>query len=148
MTITSPTRFSARLRFPPRVELGSTSSDRSMIASVECTSKRLFDARVGRDVASIPSLVKSIPTVWGSGVLPAPTDGAFARPFPLAEGRFELVDEFALFVDEGDGSRETPEGGGGGGGGGGLAYSSVHCRAFWSCIERLRRYSVAIDGTG
>jgi len=146
MTITSPTRFSTRLRFPPRVELGSTSSDRSMIASVECTSTRLFDARVERDVASTPSFVKSMPVVWGSGVPSAPTGCAFARPLPLAEERFGLVDEFALFVDGEDGSRETAEGGRGGGGG--LAYSSVHCRAVWSCIERLRRNSVAIDGTG
>ena len=146
MTITSPTRFSTRLRFPPRVELGSTSSDRSMIASVECTSTRLFDARVERDVASTPSFVKSMPVVWGSGVPPAPTGCAFARPLPLAEERLGLVDEFELFVGEEDGDRETGEGGRGGGGG--LAYSSVHCRAVWSCIERLRRNSVAIDGTG
>lgn len=143
MTITSPTRFSTRLRFPPRVELGSTSSDRSMIASVECTSTRLFDARVGRDVASTPSFVKSMPIVWGSGVPPPPTGCAFARPLPLAEERLGLVDEF---VGEEDEDRETGEGGRGGGGG--LAYSSVHCRAVWSCIERLRRNSVAIDGTG
>ena len=87
-----------------------------------------------------------MPAVWGSGVLPARTDCTFARPFPFAEERFGLVDGFPLFVDEEDGSGETAEGGGGGGGG--LAYSSVHCRAFWSWIERLRRNSVAMDGTG
>jgi len=84
-----------------------------------------------------------MPTVWGSGVLSARMDCTFALPFPFAEEWFGLVDGFALFVDEEDGDGETAEGGGGGG----LAYSSVHCRAFWSWIERLRRNSVAMDGT-
>lgn len=34
-----------------------------------------------------------------------------------------------------------------GGGGGGLAYRRVHSRAVLSCFVRLRRYSVAIEGT-
>jgi hypothetical protein len=146
MTITSPSS-STRLRFPPRGELDSTSSDKSMTASVECTSLRLFDPRVGRDVASAPSSVKSMPIVWGSGVPFASVGCVFARPFPLAEKASVFADASVLFVDVGvEEVMEEMEGEGGGGGG--LAYSSVHCRAIRSCMGRLRMNSVAIDGTG
>ena len=141
MTITSPC-CSTRLRFPLRVELDSTSSDRSMTPSVELTSFCLFDPRV---VASTPSLVKFIPVIRGSVTLSVSAFWAFARPFPLAEVRRVSTDAPALFTEEDElkGAAEGERGGGGG-----LAYSSVHCRALWSCIGRLRRNSVAIDGTG
>jgi hypothetical protein len=142
MTITSPC-CSKRLRFPLRVELDSTSSDRSMTPSVEPTSFCLFDPRV---VASTPSLVEFIPVVRGSVTLfVSAADCALARPFPLVEVRRASADAPALFTEEG-GLRGAAEGDRGGGGG--LAYSSVHCRALLSCIGRLRRNSVAIDGTG
>jgi len=70
-------------------------------------------------------------------------DGAFARPFPFAEVRVTLLDP----LDEGGRFKGVTEGDSGSGGGGGLAYSSVHCRAIRSCVARLRRNSVAIDGT-
>jgi hypothetical protein len=86
--------------------------------------------------------------VSGSVTLSVSADGAFARPFPLAEVRPESVDVPALFTEE-DGLEGAAEGdAGNGGSGGGLAYSSVHCRATRSCVGRLRRNSVAIDGTG
>lgn len=141
MTITSPC-CSTRLRLPLRIEPDSTSSDRSMTPSAELKSFCLFDPRV---VASIPSLVKFIPVVRGSATLSASTDWTFARPFPLAGVRRLSGDAPTLFAEE-DGLKGAAEGDRGGGGG--LAYSSVHCRAFWSCIGRLRRNSVAIDGTG
>jgi hypothetical protein len=141
MTITSPC-CSTRLRFPLRVELNSTSSDRSMTPSVELTSFCLFGPRV---VTSTPSPVKFIPVVRGSGTLFVPADWAFARPFPLAGVRRVSADAPALFTEE-DRLKGAAEGDRGGGGG--LAYCSVHCRALWSCIGRLRRNSVAIDGTG
>jgi hypothetical protein len=138
MTITSPC-CSTRLRFPLRVELDSTSSDRSMTPSVELTSFCLFDPRV---VASTPSVVEFIPVVRGSVTIFVSADCTFARPFPL---RRVSADAPALFTEEG-GLKGAAEGDRGGGGG--LAYSSVHCRALLSCIGRLRRNSVAIDGTG
>jgi hypothetical protein len=113
-----------------------------MTPSVELTSFCLFDPRV---VASTPSLVKIIPVVRASVTLSVSTDWAFARPFPLAEVRRVSADAPALFMEEG-GLKGAAEGDRGGGGG--LAYSSVHCRALWSWIGRLRRNSVAIDGTG
>jgi hypothetical protein len=146
MTITSPSS-STRLRFPPRGELDSTSSDKSMTASVNCTSLRLFDPRIGRDVASTPSFVKSMSIVWGSVVPFASVGCGFARPFPLAEVGGVCADASVVFVDVRGRFEEVMEGEGDGGGGG-LAYSSVHCRAIMSCMERLRRNSVAIDGTG
>lgn len=113
-----------------------------MTPSVELTSFCLFDPRI---VASTPSLVKFISVVRGSVTLSvSAADWAFARPFPLAEVRRVSVDAPALFTEE-DGLKGAE---GDRGGGGGLAYSSVHCRALWSCIGRLRRNSVAIDGTG
>ncbi|SRR6266436_4195700 len=140
MTITSPS-CSTRLRFPLRVELD---SERSMIPSVERTSFCLFDPRV---VAPATSLVNSITVVSGSVTLSvsADADWALARPFPLAEVRRVSADAPALFTEE-DGLKGAAEGDRGGGGG--LAYSSVHCRALLSCVGRLRRNSVAIDGTG
>jgi hypothetical protein len=83
--------------------------------------------------------------VWGPGVPFTSVGRVFARPFPLAEVVF--ADASVLFVDVGGRFEEAMEGEGDGGGGG-LAYSSVHCRAIESCMERLRRNSVAIDGTG
>ena len=140
MTITSPC-CSTRLRFPLRVELDSTSSDRSMTPSVELASFCLFDPRV----ASTPSLVEFITVVRVSVTLFVSADWAFTRPFPLAEVRRVSTDALPLFTEAG-GLKGAAEGDRGGGGG--LAYSSVHCRALWSCIGRLRRNSVAIDGTG
>jgi hypothetical protein len=142
MTITSP-NVSTCLRFAPCVEPDSatTSSDKSITLSVACTSLRLFVPRAGRDVAPIPSLVKSMPAAWGSAVPSATAGCAFARPLPL-EVRV-VVDALESFTDE-DCGVETV---GDGGGGGGLAYSSVHRRAVWSCVGRLRRNSVAMDGT-
>jgi len=87
-----------------------------------------------------------MPIARGSGVVSV--DGAFARPFPFAEVRFTLLDALELFMDEGGKFKGVTEGDSGSGGGGGLAYSSVHCRAMRSCVARLRRNSVAIDGTG
>src|SRR5260370_29317136 len=142
MTVTSHSS-STRLRFPLRVEPNSTSSDRSMAPSVEPTSFCLFDPHINI-VASTPSFVKSIPVVSSSGTLSVSADWAFARPFPLAEVRRVSADAPALFTE--DGLKGVAEGDRGGGGG--LAYSSVHCRALRSCIGRLRRNSVAIDGTG
>ena len=84
-----------------------------------------------------------MPIVWGSVALSVSADCALARAFPLAEVRLVLVGALALFTDDEGGSKGATEGGGGGG----LAYSSVHCRAMWSCIGRLRMNSVAIDGT-
>ena len=143
MTITSPC-CSTRLRFPLRVELDSTSSDRSMTPSVKLTSFCLFDPRV---IAPTPSLVELIPVVRDSVTLSVSADWAFARPLPLVDVRRVSADALALFTEE-DELKGAAEGDRGGGGGGGLAYSSVHCRAVWSCIGRLRRNSVAIDGTG
>jgi hypothetical protein len=84
--------------------------------------------------------------VSSSVALSVSADWAFARPFPLAEVRPESVDAPALFTEDEDGLEGAAEGDAGGGGG--LAYSSVHCRATRSCVGRLRRNSVAIDGTG
>jgi hypothetical protein len=143
MTITSP-NVSTCLRFAPCVEPDSatTSSDKSITLSVACTSLRLFVPRAGRDVAPIISLVKSMPAVWGSAVPSATAGCAFARPLPL-EVRVVVVDALESFTEE-DCEVEAV---GDGGGGGGLANSSVHRRAVWSCVGRLRRNSVAMDGT-
>jgi hypothetical protein len=149
MTITSP-NVSTCLRFTPCVEpdSGTTSSDKSITLSVACTSLRLFVPRAGRGAASIPSFVKSMPAVWGSAAPSTTAVCALARPLPLEEVQLVVVvvDAPALFMDE-DCGGEAEGDRGGGGGGGGLAYSSVHCRAVWSCVGRLRRNSVAIEGT-
>jgi hypothetical protein len=115
-----------------------------MTPSVELTSFCLFDPRV---VAPTPSLVKFIPVVRASVTLSVSADWALARPFPLAEVRRVSAGAPVLLTEE-DGLKGAAEGDRGGGGGGGLAYSSVQCRALWSCTGRLRRNSVAIDGTG
>jgi hypothetical protein len=96
-----------------------------MTASVEYTPFRLFDPRVGRDVSSVPSFVRSMPIVWGSGVLSASVDCVFARPFPLVEVRLVFVDTSALSVDVACRLEDAveEEGGDGDGDGGGLAYS-------------------------
>jgi hypothetical protein len=96
-----------------------------MTASVEYTPLRLFDPRVGREVSSVPSFVRSMPIVWGSGVPSASVDCVFARPFPLVEVRFVFVDTSALSVDVVCRLEEAveEEGGDGDGDGGGLAYS-------------------------
>lgn len=137
------------LRFPLRVELASTSSDRSITLSDACTSLRLLVPRVGRDTASTPSPVKSTSAVACCSAEPSgPADGALARPLPLAEERAGAVLLVVLIADEevGFGFEGTVEGGDGGGGVG-LAYNSVHWRAVWSCVDRFRRNSVAMDGT-
>ena len=138
--MTSP-NISTCLRFPPRVELVSASSDRSITLSDAYTSLRLFVPRVGRDTASAPSPVKSTSVTCCSAVSSGPVDSALARPLPFAEVRFVVADvRLGVIVD--DGGFE-----GGVGGGVGLAYNSVHWRAVWSCVGRFRRNSVAIDGT-
>jgi hypothetical protein len=81
----------------------------------------------------------------GSVTLSVSADWALARPFPFAEVRPVSADASVLFAEE-DRLRGAAEGDGAVGGG--LAYSSVHCRAVWSCVERLRRNSLAIDETG
>lgn len=123
ITMTSP-NISTCLRFPPRVELASTSSDRSITLSDACTSLRLLVPRVGRDTASIPSPVKSTSAVASRSAAPSgPADCALARPLPLAEVRFVVADGVVVvvIVDEEGGTAE-----GGDGGGDGLAYNSVH----------------------
>jgi hypothetical protein len=142
--MTSP-NISTCLRFPPRVELASASSDRSITLSDAYTSLRLLVPRVGRDTASAPSPVKSTSVTCCSAVSSGPADCALARPLPFAEERFVVADvRLVVIVDDG-GFEVTVEGGVGGGVG--LAYNSVHWRAVWSCVGRLRRNSVAIDGT-
>ena len=144
--MTSP-NVSTCLRFPPRVELVSASSDRSITLSDAYTSLRLLVPRVGRDTASTPSPVKSTSVARCSAVAPSgPADCVLARPFPFAELRVVGADEWLeVAVDEAGGFEVTVEGGDGGGGG--LAYRCVHWRAVWSCVDRFRRNSVAIDGT-
>lgn len=144
ITMTSP-NISTCLRFPPRVELVSASSDRSITLSDAYTSLRLLVPRVGRDTASTPSPVKSTSVARCSAVPSGPADCAVARPLPFAEVRFVDVG-LVVTVDEDGGFGGTVEGGDGGGGVG-LAYNSVHWRAVWSCVDRFRRNSVAIDGT-
>ena len=120
--MTSP-NVSTCLRFPPRVELVSASSDRSITLSDAYTSLRLLVPRVGRDTASTPSPVKSTPVACCSVTPSEPVDCVLARPFPFAELRVVGADVgLEVTVDEAGEFEVTVEGGDGGGGVG-LAYS-------------------------
>jgi hypothetical protein len=121
ITMTSP-NISTCLRFPPRVELASASSDRSITLSDAYTSLRLLVPRVGRDTASTPSPVKSTSVACCSAAPSGTADCALALPLPFAELRVVGADvELAVTVDELGGFEVTVEGGDGGGVG--LAYS-------------------------